>query len=266
MSRHRRLGYTEHSHDGPPVLMIMGFGMRGDAWRRQSSVLAEHYRVVTFDHAGIGDSDPVPTRRLTMSDLVADTVSILDMLGWSEAHIIGISMGGMVAQNLALQHPDRVLSLALVATHAGGVKRGLPPLEGIKRFILSNVGSQRMDSLAKLLFPPEYLAHHKEAAIQSLREDFRDPPPPETRLAQLHAVSTHRAAPHLHKISAPTLVVKPEKDILIHPHCSDELVRLIPGAVLETIPDAGHGIVRQTPDALNSILLEFLNSMRTERS
>jgi len=239
------------------VLLIMGYGMRGEAWRRQIPALSEEFHVATFDHAGIGASGPIAKQRLEMSDLVHDTRAVLDALEWDDVHVVGISMGGMIAQNLALIE-KRARSLTLIATHAGGFPRTLPPLKGLNAFARANFSKDKMAALAELLFPEEYLLQHRDSAIEMLREDFQSPPPALTRLAQLHAVSTHRAAPRLHELSLPTLVVQAGRDQLIHPAHSEELARLIPGSVLERIPEAGHGIVRQTPDKLNAMLMRHL--------
>lgn len=250
--------HTAGQPDAPRVLLIMGYGMRGDAWRRQIPALSAHFNVTWFDHAGLGNSGPLGVQRLTMDHLVRDTVAVMDALEWDNGHVIGISMGGMIAQNLALHIPKKLRSLTLIATHAGGMPRGIPPLQGIQAFARANFSSDRIGALAELLFPEDFLRTNRALAIEMLREDFQGPPPTRTRLAQLHAIQTHRTAHRLSELTMPTLVVQPGKDILIHPANSEELARLIPRAVLERIPDAGHGIVRQSADELNAILLEHL--------
>src|SRR4051812_40742140 len=98
--------------EGPAVLLVMGLGLPGDAWWRTVPVLARTHRVVTFDNRGVGRS-PQPAGPLTIASMAADAVSVLDAAGLARAHVYGISMGGMIAQELALGFPERVASLVL---------------------------------------------------------------------------------------------------------------------------------------------------------
>src|SRR3954451_18296094 len=117
--------HFESSGEGPAVLLVMGLGLPGDAWWRTVPVLARSCQVVTFDNRGAGRSDP-PDGPLTIAAMAADAVSVLDAAGIARAHVYGISMGGMIAQELALGFPDRVASLVLGATSAGG-RLATPP-------------------------------------------------------------------------------------------------------------------------------------------
>src|ERR1700754_4754763 len=114
----------ESTGDGPAVLLIMGLGLPGDAWWRTVPVLARACRVLTFDNRGSGRAEPAG--RLTIAGMAADAASVLDAAGVARAHVYGVSMGGMIAQELALTFPERVGSLVLGATSPGG-RAATPP-------------------------------------------------------------------------------------------------------------------------------------------
>ena len=117
--------HFDRTGEGPAVLLVMGLGLPGDAWWRTIPVLAGSFEVISFDNRGCGRSDP-PAGPLSIADMAADAVAVLDAAGVARAHVYGMSMGGMIAQELALLHPDRVGALVLGATTAGG-RAGTPP-------------------------------------------------------------------------------------------------------------------------------------------
>jgi 3-oxoadipate enol-lactonase len=262
-----RLGPAELAYEvtGPspsergslPVLLVMGFTMPGRAWRFIVPALSDTRAVCTFDNRGAGESS-VPPGPWTMADLAADAARLLDHLGWARAHVVGISMGGMISQHLALDHRDRLASLTLIATHAGGRLAMVPPVRGLLPFVQANRhagtanSAKRYAALSRLLFPATYLRAADLAAVETLlRHDFEPPAPAEGRKRQLKAVLGHRSAHRLSTLAGlPTLIVKPSDDVLIAPRHSDTLHRLIPGSRLVTMDGAGHGLIRQVPDRL----------------
>ena len=255
------LSYALHGEGGPPTLMIMGYLARSTAWRAQVAALAPSLSLLTFDHRGVGDSQG-PSGR-TMRALADDCVALLDHAGWESAHVVGISMGGMVAQHLALAHPGRVRSLALLATHAGG-GLPLPPRAGLPRFFAAQLArspAARLRALAELLIPPARLAARSwEEVARQLSEDFSPRPPAGVRLAQLAAVLGHNTRARLHELRAPTLVVHAGRDLLVSPARQLDLARRVPNAELLSLPEAGHGLIRDDPAALNERLLAHILS------
>ena len=248
-----RIAFHHEGSAGPPVLLIMGFGMSGEMWRPQIDGLSRAHRVAFYDHLGVGGSE-APWRRPTMRRMAADATRVLDALSWASAHVVGVSMGGMIAQELALRHPTRVKSLTLVATHAGGALAALPRLEGLARFVKANTGTptERIAALKQLLYTPEFLASGDGARLDArMAEMAARRAPRETVLGHLGAVLRHRTRRRLDQLDVPTLVVRPDQDILVRPANSDVLAASIRGARLVCYEDAGHGITFQRAESLN---------------
>lgn len=259
-----RLAWDLHGEQGPPVLLVMGFAMRGLVWRPQLDLLPLHHRVITYDHRGIGRSESAG-RLWTMQLLAADARRVLDAAGWESAHVVGVSMGGMVAQELALRHPERVRSLTLVVTHGGGAAAWRPSREGLSALSATLAGpvAGRVEALERLLYPAEYLASVDRVAFRaSLGDRTGYKPPRRTLVGQLGAIVRHHTVPRLPRIAVPTLVVRAGRDILVDPAHSHTLAERIPGAELLDFPDAGHGVIHQCRDPLNERLLAHFASVR----
>lgn len=247
---------TEHV----PVLLIMGLTVPGRGWRSILPAIQNRHRVAWFDHRGVGQSE-APRGPYTMAQMAGDVVGLLDHLGWHQAHIAGISMGGMVAQHVALNHRHRVRSLALLATHAGGWQARLPHPKGIFHFIQTQLVRDRpakMAALSNLLFPQQYLETCDRNAVRlALEEDFGEPVPKSVLLNQYAAIQLHYTADKLARLhDLPTLVIRPGQDLLIRPQESDRLAKLIPGAKLLRLDACGHAVSRQDPQAVSAALLE----------
>lgn len=255
-----RLAYevAGEAGDGEPVLLIMGYLVPGRAWRFQVPTLSARHPVAWFDNRGCGETEAAPGR-YTTSLMADDAVALMDHLGWEKAHVVGVSMGGMIAQMVALRHRERLLSLSLLASHAGGRLPRLPPRSGLGLFLKSTFGRSgtRAEAVERLLFTERFLAECDRTWLRNIiQEDFGTPVPWRYQVSQLTAVMRHRAAPALSALEGlPTLVVQPTQDKLIHPKESARLARLIPGARLVALEDAGHGLLRQSHEPLNETLM-----------
>ncbi len=256
----RQLWYETAGDDGTPVLLVMGFGMSSTAWRPQVKALRQHHRVLAFDNRGTGRSGAID-RSYRMADLAGDAVGLLDHLGWDRAHVVGVSMGGMVAQEVALGHRHRVRSLTLIATHPGGLA-SRPAGRAFRLFARANTsrGRPRMAALRELLFPP---AHRDALPVDedSIVADFGTPIPRRTALMQVRAILRHDTRRRLGQLAGmPILIVRPEQDLLVPPRNSDRLKALMPWAQVRSFADAGHGVTWQCADALNARLLEHFRA------
>lgn len=243
---------------GPRVLFVMGFGMRGDVWRPQIEGLRGEHRVAYFDHRGVGESPRGSRRVWTMKHMARDAISVLDALGWDEAHLVGVSMGGMVAQEVALGFEARLRSLTLIATHEGGSLRAkLPTLEGMRQFVRANTstGPARIEALKTLLYPPAFASRFDPTTLGArMNAQFGRPVAKETLVGQLHAVLRHDTGARLGQLTLPTLIVKPQMDLLIRPESSDRLRRRIAHARFLELPEAGHGVTFQCAAELNEAI------------
>ncbi len=244
----------------------MGLGMRGEVWKPQLDGLQDHCELVYFDNRGTGESEDIG-ELLSMGDMARDAARVLDAVGWQDdVHLVGVSMGGMISQELALLNPERFSSLTLVATHAGGPGSWLPPVKGMMRFLSVHMGpaAKRFDQMAKLLYPQPFLDECDTNVLQE-RMSFQmgRPPKRHTMRKQLAAIRRHDTRNRLDQIRLPTLVIKPELDILVNPTHSDRLHQGIPHAALLRLPSAGHGVIFQCAEQVNERLLVHFGSQAT---
>lgn len=251
-----RVSYQLFGGAGAPVLFIMGFGMPGAVWGPQVDELKDDHRCCHYDNLGVGLSDRGPLLR-TVPAMAEDAVRVLDTLSWNRAHIVGVSMGGMIAQELALRSADRCRSLTLIATHGGARVASLPTARGLRLFVQGLFGGakSRMRSLPRLLYPDEFLEQIGPEMLRShLDVRIGHPPALRTVLGQLYAVWRHSTESRLSRIALPTLLVRPGKDILIRPSQTDRLAERIPNAKVLRFDDAGHGVTFQKAAELNAAL------------
>lgn len=253
-----RLAYRVFGTRGEPVLFIMGFSMPGGVWSPQVEALQDEFRCCHYDHLGLGDSEhgqALPS----IPSMAADAVRIMDDLKWARVHVVGVSMGGMIAQELALRYPDRCSTLTLIATHGGAFSAPIPTARGTYYFLKGLLGGSkvRLRSLPKLLYPQAYLDQIDRTVFnRHMRTRVGRKPPPRTVAGQFFAISKHRTERRLGQLRMPVLLVRPGKDILIRPKQTDRLAARIRGARVIRYEDAGHGVTFQKRVELNEALRE----------
>jgi len=242
--------YYESTGDGPPVLLVMGLGMNATGWWRTVPVLAKSFRVLALDNRGMGRSS-APEGPYAMGDLADDAVAVLDAAGEESAHVYGISLGGMIAQHVALRHPARVRALVLGATTPGGPE-ATPAEEDTLAFFTRRGGMPAEEAVWASVpynYSPRTRAEHAgrigEDVVQRLRFPFAAAP----YRAQLAAALGHDAHARLGEIVAPTLVVHGERDRMVPAANAHALLRAIPGAELRLHPEAGHLYPTDEPGA-----------------
>jgi pimeloyl-ACP methyl ester carboxylesterase len=268
--------YWEEHGTGDPLLLVMGLAADSTAWMFQVPAFAERYRTITFDNRGVGRSAK-PTGPYTIHQMADDAACLLDALGVSRAHVLGVSMGGMIAQELALRHPERVRSLVLACTYP----EPDPDVERQRQFsvtalggTITATGETRIDlqALDPMLFfqhllPRVFNQSYIDEALPRLLQLFggalQHGFSMEAILGQVEAVMGHRATDRLHQIRVPTLVITGDADLLVPPHSSDVIARHIPGAKLVKVPGGSHGFNFETPDVFNRHVLDFLATARS---
>jgi pimeloyl-ACP methyl ester carboxylesterase len=235
--------------EGPPVLLIMGLGMTATGWWRTVPVLAEAgLRVIAFDNRGVGRSER-PPGPYTVAQMAQDAVSVLDAAGIDRAHVYGISLGGMIAQEVALRYPERVDALVLGATTAGGANF-VPAADDVNAVVQLRA-RMTAEYAVWASVPLNYAARTRREGGERIADDIaqrlRFPVEQEYYAAQLAAAHGHVA--DVVAIRAPTLVVHGTEDVLIPPANGEKLAAAIPGAELALWPDAAHLYFTDEPEA-----------------
>jgi pimeloyl-ACP methyl ester carboxylesterase len=257
-----RIAYEEVGA-GPPLVLVMGLGISSAGWQITVPWLAERYRVITIDNRGCGRSD-TPVGRYSTSQMAGDVLAVLDALAIDAAHVYGLSMGGMIAQELAIRHPERVRALVLGATAPGGALTRPPdPLlfAALATRTLAH-GAGGVASLYGLLFSERFLAANADALDESREQVVGMLATPDGYRRQLAATITHDAADRLHLIQAPTLVVQGTADRLVPPANARILAGRIARAELFLLPGAGHAYEYEEPDVSREVILAFLERHR----
>src|SRR5262245_17429611 len=259
-----RLYYEWHGADGgTPVVLVMGLGGDSTAWPFQLAALTPRHRVLVFDNRGAGRSE-APDVPYTTPGMAGDLLALLDALNVERAHLVGLSLGGAIAQEAALAAPARFTSLQLHATWAGPHPyfQALVTAVRAARIGLSSEGFYRC--LSVWLFAPESFATQRDLIETVVHRAVHHPYPVPLHayLRQTDAVLAHDTRGRLHQIRCPTLVGVGSQDLITPPFLAEELARAIPGARLSCLPNAGHGALWEAAEAFNQTCLDFLAAVR----
>jgi 3-oxoadipate enol-lactonase len=242
--------YYESVGRGPAVLLISGQAMTLDAWWRTVPQLGGSFQVLTFDNRDIGRSSHWPWPYV-VAQMADDALAVLDAAGVERAHVYGISLGGMVAQELALHHPERVQTLVLGATTGGGPEAVLARSQPLTFFV--RVGAMAPEEAEWAAVPYNYGLRTRRQHGERIAEDIATRVQNQTdTLAYLHqvaAAASHNTVGRLGSIRVPTLVVHGEEDLVMPPRNGHLLAKAIPGAELKLWPGAGHLYVTDEPEA-----------------
>jgi 3-oxoadipate enol-lactonase len=247
--------YWDEQGSGEPLLLIMGLSYPSYMWHRSRPVFARSYRTVALDNRGVGQSD-VPPGVYSIALMAADAAAVLDAAGLESAHVFGASMGGMIAQEFALQYPHRVRSLILGATAAGGPHAVPAQPEALQALLRRDVTPlESREAIIPFIYDP---ATPRERIDEDMVIRMKWHPTPQGFMGQLQGIFGWEASSRLAQITAPTLVIHGESDRLVPPANACLIAERIPGAKLVLIPHASHIFATDQPAAAHHAILEFL--------
>jgi 3-oxoadipate enol-lactonase len=247
--------YDEGS--GEPVLLIMGLAYPAASWFRQTEVLSQDYRVLTIDNRGAGLSKDAPGAPYTVELMADDCLAVLDQAGVERAHVVGISMGGLMAQELAISHAERVGSLCLMATHPGLADGVWPP--EVFEFLASRAGMSAEQSRESSI-PFNYAATtSRELIEQDWAVRLEGTAGPEGYAAQ-GGTALWAGLSRLPQVTAPTMVMYGTEDRLVDPGNGERIAGAVPGAVRAPVEGANHVLTTDQPETVNRLLLDWFRA------
>ncbi|NLX47844.1 MAG: alpha/beta fold hydrolase [Euryarchaeota archaeon] len=234
-----RINYESHG-EGEPLVLITGLGGEISFWKKYIPLLARSHQVVVLDNRGAGDTEYPPTL-FTMSTLADDVAGLMEHLGHDRYHVLGWSMGGNVAQKVALERPRNVGALVLMSTYTRRPERSSFAIDTMIRTVDEGA---TFDSLMELMqswcLPEDYFRKLALAKPAQRRCNGNGRKAAEGFKAQKLALDLFDSRDHLDRITAPTLIVHGDEDIMVAPHFARELADLIEGSQLDWVPGAGH--------------------------
>jgi pimeloyl-ACP methyl ester carboxylesterase len=241
------------------ILLLTGLGSKRLGWYKQLDVFGRAYRTIALDHRDTGDSDAV-TAGYTVADLADDAAALLAALGIARSHVVGISLGGFTALELAVRHPDQVAKLVLVSTSAGGSARVAASAEILALLAPDpslEIGERAIRDYSRIM-AAEFVAAHPEALDHAAENARYRPMSTEAYVRQLQATLAHDVVASLQQITAPTLVIHGDLDPLVPPANGTYLATHIQGARHVVYPGVGHIPIIERADDFNRDVLAFL--------
>ena len=250
--------YYERRGEGEPLLLIQGLGGNSLHWGEDFlDGLQDGFELVLYDHRGAGRSGPLDGEH-TIGDLAGDAIGLLDALAIDAAHVVGISMGGMVAQELVLQAPERVRTLTLGCTFPGGPEATMTDMAVVGMLaeaVLSGDQERTMRVGYEVMIAAEYA--EREGAYETYTQVAAQYPAPiPVLMAQLGAIMGHDTSERLGEVEVPTLVLHGTQDRLMDVSNGELIARLIPGARLELLEGSGHMFFWEQPQRSAQLVRE----------
>ena len=253
--------YYEVQGQGEPLLVVSGLAGDITSWGLQIEAWREHFQVIAFDNRDAGRSSRA-TSPYTIAEMAADANAVLDGLSIESAHVLGASMGSMIAQELALAHPGKVRKLVLVCTMAQ-MSRYAVSFVDPWRWIVNHDAAGEILPAHIITWCMTHSFQQDREAVDTLVQQMLAAPypqPPEAFGRQADALSNHDALSRLAGIRQPTLVIVGDQDLLTPPWVAREVAEAIPGAQLQVLEGGGHCLFWEIPDRFNQAVIDFLIS------
>lgn len=253
--------------EGEPLVLIMGLGAPGDKWAKNIEVYKQYFRCIFFDNRGAGRTDKPQAEAYSTTEMAEDAVGIMDALHIQKAHINGISMGGAIAQKLAILYPERVKSLILTSTFASVSSSFRRALETLRDAADQLDAKTRKHLNQWMTFSLATQNTNEALLLEAEKEDAAYPYPMPTYAykAQCNACMAHNTAAELCRITAPTLVAAGECDLFVPMYKTLELCENIPNSTLYVCKDGGHVHEWEKLDDYNKVTLDFLRREHVSR-
>ena len=256
---HIEIAYSIHG-SGDPLILIGGFGQVRETWRLQVDDFKKDFSVITFDNRGVGNST-VPSEPFTIADMAEDTVGLMDALGIESAHIFGVSMGGLISQTIALDHPKRVKKVCLGCTSHGGRHAVQPAPQVFATLALASDPSippeQAIRKALPYTFSERFIREEPEKVEEYVQMTLKHQPTPMGATGQMAALSVFNVKRRLGEIRCPVLVITGTEDRLMPPENAHLLVEGISNAELYRVEGAGHAFCQEKPEEVNKIIGDF---------
>lgn len=253
--------YYEVHGTGDPLMLIAGLGSDSQSWLSILDDLAGHYTVITMDHQGIARSSPLKTET-SIHKMADDCLSILAHLGISSAHLLGHSMGGFIAMDMAIRHPERVDRLVLAGTSSFSCRRNKALLTDWAFYLEQGMDPELwFRNIFYWVFSPAFF-ENEEMVRDFINFELAYPYPidPFTFRNQAEAIHQFDCRETVSKIASRTLVVAGQDDLLFSPDDCHRLAQAIPHAHYRLVPNVGHSLFTENPKAFHAIVLEFLHT------
>ena len=268
-TRQARVQYWK-TGTGPAVILVQGAGVIGEGWRPQIDALQDRYTTIWIDNRGVGQS-VTTSSALTIEDMAADVLAVADAERLTQFHLAGHSMGGLIAQQVALSAADRVSSLALLCTFLRGREATAVSWPMLVTALRSRIGTRRMrrHAFIEMVMPRHYLAAMDREALcagvgSMFGRDLADQPP--IVMQQLRAMGKFDVSSRLASLAhIPTLVLSAAQDLIARPRYGRALAAAMPGAAYIEVADGGHAVTIQCAGEVNARLIAHLDAASAHR-
>lgn len=254
------LYYEEHGReDGAPLILSSGLGGSGEYWQPNLGALAQHFRVIVYDHRGTGRSSRVLPDTVAVDDLAGDIASVLAALAIESAHVVGHAAGGVAGLSLALRRPERVRKLVLVNAWANPDSHFLRCFDTRLTLLRDSGPEAYLRAQPLFLYPATWISQHSDQLDAELPRQLAAFPGREVMEKRIAALAAFDVRRELHRLTTPLLAIAAQDDMLV-PHTASDMFADVAGAAVASMRWGGHACNVTAAETFNQIVLDFLRS------